>query len=119
MTRSWYQPYRWEAHLKKRLFDRIDQFTLKEIPFMMLDLGMAYADWALAVGAYATESRIITLEANVSPFRNVWKHLKVNPGIVDRIFSIMAAVMGDERVSRDSSKELISEGRWNGPVKAS
>lgn len=116
VDRMWHQPYRWEAHLKKRLFDRIDQFSLKEVPFMMLDLGMAYADWALAVGAYAPQSRIVALEANVSPFRNVWKHLLVNPGIVDRIFPIMAAVMGDERVSRDSSKKLILEGRWTGPV---
>lgn len=114
VRRPSHHPYRWECRLKKRIFDRIDQFGLRQVPFMMLDLGSAYSDWVLAVGSYAPQSQLVSVEANVAPFRNAFKHLAVNPGLQERVFPLLAAVMSKDRFS-DFRGPLVANNSWHGP----
>ncbi|CAB9528055.1 expressed unknown protein [Seminavis robusta] len=83
----------------------------------MLDLGSAYADWVLATGMYAPRSRLVPIQANAAPFRNMYKHLMVNPGLVDRVHGLNAAVMSNDRFPNEAkSPPLVSDNAWKGPV---
>jgi len=122
IQRPSHHPFRWECRLKKRVLERIDQFALKQAPFSILDLGSAYVDWVLAVGSYAPHSQLVPVEANVAPFRNMYQHLMVNPGLSRRVHGLNAAVMSKEVFLSGSSTtldgSLVSQDNqtWIGPV---
>ena len=70
---------------------------------------------ATLVDAYAPQSRLVAVEANVAPFRNMYKHLMVNAGLLERVTRLLAAVMSSERLANHQGPLVLSNHTWRGP----
>ena len=108
-------PYRWECRLKARIMERIDQFGLRQTPFLMMDLGSFYADWVLAIGVYAPKAVLVNVDVNAEPFYNNYMHFDSNEGFYDRVHGLLAALMSTKSFNEHEGPLLVDD-RWEGPV---